>query len=257
MQRELSAEELRREVERLAPFFHNVELPHGIRTFSEKHARRDIERTRIDDLKAYVWPQVQGHFGSFEGLRVLDVACNAGGFSVEAVRSGAAQVVGIDIVDEYLEQANFIRDALRFENLSFRKQRVETLDPQELGTYDLVFLFDVLYHFENPVLALRKVAELTRTMLVIETRLTNPPDHQNLTWQMNYLPPSTPVNEDRSTSRWRTATMCQFTPTDAAVKSILEHLGFRVTQLELTPQDQELRFPNDERLGYFVGIKDA
>lgn len=252
----LTAEEMRREIERLAPFFHNVELPHGLRTFSEDLARRDIERTRIEDLKAYVWPQIVEHFGSFEGLRVLDAACNAGGFSVEAVRSGAAEVIGIDIVDEYLEQAKFIKRALELDNLSFRKQRIETLDPEEIGTFDIVFLLDVLYHFENPVMAIRSVANLSRTMLVIETRLTDPADHEHPTWLMNFLPPSTPDCEDRSTSRWRTSKMCQFTPSDAAVVALMEYMGFSVTQLELSAEDEALRFPNNERLGYFVGIKE-
>jgi hypothetical protein len=43
---------------------------------------------------------------------------------------------------------------------------------------------------------------------------------------MNVLPPSKEGSLDRSTSRWRTRTMCQFRPTAEAVTVLLDFLGF-------------------------------
>ncbi|WP_136256274.1 DUF1698 domain-containing protein, partial [Metallibacterium scheffleri] len=39
----------------------------------------------------------------------------------------------------------------------------------EIGTFDVVFFLGVLYHMQNPLESLKKVAELTRTLAIIET----------------------------------------------------------------------------------------
>lgn len=41
--------------------------------------------------------------------------------------------------------------------------------PEGIGTFDVVFYLDVLYHMPNPVDALAKVASLTRQLAIIET----------------------------------------------------------------------------------------
>ena len=121
---------------------------------------------------------------------MLDVATNAGGFAIEAARSGAAEVVGTDIVEHYLEQANFLRRALDLSNVSFRRQAIESISPEGDGVFDLVFCFDILYHLENPVLAMRKLSEVTDKMMVVETRVSTDPDLKGPSWLMNVLPPS-------------------------------------------------------------------
>jgi len=118
----VNEQEMKSELHRLAPFHHLVELPHGLTTYVPELSRRDIERTRLPNLYAHVWPALLDLCGgSLTGRRVLDVACNCGGFSVEAAKSGAAFVLGIDVVDRYLEQAEFIKRALALENVEFRK----------------------------------------------------------------------------------------------------------------------------------------
>ncbi|MHB1617627.1 MAG: hypothetical protein ACYCUX_10235, partial [Metallibacterium sp.] len=39
----------------------------------------------------------------------------------------------------------------------------------EIGMFDMVFFLGVLYHMQNPLESLKKVAELTRTLAIIET----------------------------------------------------------------------------------------
>jgi len=238
----MTEEDIRAGLERLSPFFHTIALPYGLSTHDRSSVRADEEGARVADLKAVVWPLVEQHLGGFDGLRVLDVATNAGGFAIEAARSGAAEVVGTDVVEHYLEQADFVRRALELDNLSFRRQAIESMSLKRDGAFDLVFCFDILYHLENPVLAMRRLAELTRTMMVIETRVTADPGLKGPAWLMNFLPPSEEGSLDRSTSRWRTRTMCQFRPTAEAVTVLLEFLGF--DDIEQT------------RLGDYPGVQD-
>ena len=228
-------------------------------------ARRDEEATRIADLRSYVWPVVKERFGGFQGLRILDVATNAGGFAIEAAKSGAKSVLGIDIVDHYLAQANFIRSALELDNVRFAKISVENLLANDIGTFDISFCFDVLYHFENPVLALRRIAEVTRQGVVIETRLADVellpevsgPNGIEVVagpaWFMNTLPISEEQNVDRSTSRWRTTEICQFLPTANAVEALLRFVGFDlVERVPLRAEDAAERFEQNARRGIFV-----
>lgn len=253
-------EELLAEVRRLAPFYHAVDLPGGVRTYLPELARRDSERTRVEDLAKYLRPLVGEVFGErlLAGCRVLDAACNCGGFSVEAARMGAAEVLGIDVVDRYLEQARFIRDSLGLEAVRFRRLPVEELDPAEVGRFDVTFLFDVLYHFENPVLALRRLAAVTRRMIVVETRVTTG-RYDVPVWVQNYQPPADPDGRDASTSLWREARRVQFCPNRRAVVELLEHLGFStVREVPLTGAEAAKVWPQDDmKLGLFVGLRDG
>jgi tRNA (mo5U34)-methyltransferase len=108
----VNEQEMKNELRRLAPFHHDIELPYGLATYVPELSRRSIERTRLPNLLAHAWPPLlEMCGGTLKGRRVLDVACNCGGFSVEAARSGADFVLGTDVVDLYLEQARFVKAA--------------------------------------------------------------------------------------------------------------------------------------------------
>jgi tRNA (mo5U34)-methyltransferase len=110
MSKTLTEQEIREEIERLSPFFHDIELPYGLRTYVPELSRRDSERKRLARLLRHFWPTLLSVYGgSLRGQRVLDLACNCGGLSVEAAKAGAEYVLGIDIVDRYLEQAEFVK----------------------------------------------------------------------------------------------------------------------------------------------------
>ena len=249
---QMSESEIRSTVERLAPFFHNIQLPFGLQTYLSEQGRRPEEVNRVETLVPFVWPSIIEHFGSFSGLRVLDACCNAGGFSFLAARSGAVEVVGVDIVDHYLEQANFVKRALDLDNVQFHKCRVEQLHPSQFGAFDLTFLFDVLYHFENPVAAMKAIASVTTGMIVIDT-ITLEPDIDAPAWVMNVLPPSVEEAEDRSTSQWRTGHMCQFTPTKRAVMELLDFLGFDAVHVPVTKAYKNSRIEGS--VDVFIGVR--
>src|ERR1700709_561743 len=92
------------------------------------------------------------------GLSVLDIGCNAGFYSVEMKRRGAARVLGIDSDDRYLAQARFATEVLGFEGVEFANLSV--YDVAALGeTFDLVIFMGVLYHLRHPLLALDLIHE--------------------------------------------------------------------------------------------------
>lgn len=140
---------LRREVEALGPWFHNMDLGHGVLTAPD-HFLGDYPRFKFDRFAAAL-PDVAGR-------SVLDIGCNAGFYALELKRRGAARVVGIDSDDRYLAQARLAADALGQGDVEFRN--VSVYDIAALGErFDLVVFMGVLYHLRHPLLALDLIRE--------------------------------------------------------------------------------------------------
>ena len=143
-QASMSPEEIREQVERLGPWFHNMELM-GVRT-APNHFLGDYPAMKFRNF-AHAIPE------DLSGKTVLDVGCNAGFYSMEMKRRGAARVVGIDSEDLYLEQARFATAVNGMQDIEFRKMSV--YDVASLGEkFDFVIFMGVLYHLRHPLLAL-------------------------------------------------------------------------------------------------------
>jgi tRNA (mo5U34)-methyltransferase len=153
--------DLRRQVEALAPWFHNINLGGGIVTAPD-HFLGDYPRFKFERF-ANALPE------SLEGKSVLDIGCNAGFYSVELKRRGATRVVGIDSDDRYLAQARLACASLGFEDIEFRNLSV--YDVAALGErFDLVIFMGVLYHLRHPLLALDLIREhVAGDMLLFQT----------------------------------------------------------------------------------------
>jgi SAM-dependent methyltransferase len=244
----------------LAPFHHAIELPYGLSTYDAATARHDRERTRLRSLVDHLWPRMlQAYGGSLAGLRVLDIACNCGGFAIEAARAGAAEVVGIDVDPHYIRQAEFIRDALGYTNVSYRVARLEDLEVAEVGSFDVIFLFGILYHLADPIGALARISTLARDMIVVDTSLLRFRYVDKLVkwplWRMKVVPAMIESDHDVTTGRWRTAASAQFYPNRVAVSALLRFAGFdEVELLHPTSPNLEPRYYQGKR-ATFIGRK--
>jgi tRNA (mo5U34)-methyltransferase len=157
--------DLRAQVERLAPWFHNLHLPGGVQTAPDHFLGGDFPR--------FKWLEIAPHIPEdLAGWRVLDVGCNAGFYSFELAKRGA-QVLAIDHDEHYLAQARWACAQFGFEDrVQFRQLGVYAL-AHRLEPFDLVWFMGVFYHLRYPLLALDLLASLTRRLLVFQT-LTMP-----------------------------------------------------------------------------------
>jgi tRNA (mo5U34)-methyltransferase len=103
------------------------------------------------------------------GLRVLDVGSAEGFFSFEAERRGAAEVVSVDYDPECAKRFGICAEALGSRIATPQVMSVYELDPHQLGTFDVVMCFGLLYHVAHPLLALEKIAAVTKGTLLLQS----------------------------------------------------------------------------------------
>jgi tRNA (mo5U34)-methyltransferase len=141
-------------------WYHTIDLGHGVVT-------RGIDDTPVRLARLDLPP-------SLDGRTVLDIGAWDGFFSFEAERRGAARVVATDYYSwhgtGWGTKAGFTlaRGALgsRVEDVDID---VMDLSPERVGTFDVVLFLGVLYHLPHPLLALERIASVTRDLLIVET----------------------------------------------------------------------------------------
>jgi tRNA (mo5U34)-methyltransferase len=157
----LSREEIRRRVDALGPWFHNLDL-RGVST-APSHFLGDYPQVK--------WRRFAGVIpDNLQGKTVLDIGCNAGFYAMEMKRRGAERVLGLDTDDEYLAQARF---AAEVTGLKIELRKMSAYDVGQLGErFDLVIFMGVLYHLRHPLLALDLIHEhVARDLLLFQSML--------------------------------------------------------------------------------------
>jgi tRNA (mo5U34)-methyltransferase len=196
----------KRELEEMAasvPFWwHSIDLGEGVVTPGEilpEPLARVLESLRLPDLR---------------GRTVLDVGAYDGFYSFEAERRGARRVVALDHYVWSMDIAATMRYWRECKERGAVPQpyhtlpgnwrpdllpgkrgydtahnalgsKVETVvadfmetDLAALGTFDVVLYLGILYHMENPLHALKRLAAVTGELAVIETEATLFPDFE-------------------------------------------------------------------------------
>jgi SAM-dependent methyltransferase len=93
----------------------------------------------------------------------IDVGCGLGYFS-GFLKSHGLDVMGVDGRYQNVEEARRRNPGIRFHQYNAEDQSLT-----ELGKFDLVFCFGLLYHLENPFLAIRNLLTITGRILLIES----------------------------------------------------------------------------------------
>jgi tRNA (mo5U34)-methyltransferase len=195
-------------------WFHSIDLGDGVVTTG-------IDATQAERLSGLQLPT------ALAGKSVLDIGAWDGFFSFECERRGASRVLATDFYSWHGSgwgtKAGFTlaREA--------RSSKVEDLDidvmdlsPERVGMFDVVLFLGVLYHLPHPLLALEKVASVTRGTLILETVV----DLVGMRRPAIAFYPGRELNDD-PTNWWG--------PNPEAVSAMLRVVGFQdvtnVTQL--------------------------
>lgn len=142
---------------------HNIRLADGLYTISPEPAGDEVKLRRVTQLACDVFG------GSLAGLRVLDLACLEGMYSLELARRGA-EVVAIEGREANVEKARFAARTLGLD-VDFRLGDVRDLSREHHGEFDLVLALGILYHLDADDLfsVIERIGAVTRRALIVDT----------------------------------------------------------------------------------------
>lgn len=221
---------LQQQIESLGPWFHNLRLG-GIQT-APHHFLGDYPEIKFAGFRDAI-P------ANLAGKTVLDIGCNAGFYSLEMKRRGAARVLGIDTDEHYLRQARF---AAKVIGADVEFLRLPVWDIAALGEkFDLVLFMGVLYHLRHPLLALDLIHEhAARDLLLFQSMQRG--SHENILIEPDYdfnaiAPFDSPGYPKMHfvEHRYSHDETNWWIPNRACVEAMLRSSGFRI---ESRPEDE-------------------
>ena len=132
----------------------------------EKSVRRHQQRK-----KHFFAPMVELFGGSLKGKRVLDLGCNAGFWSLNAIKAGCDFVLGIDGRRMHIEQAEFVFETKDIDpaRYCFEHHNLFELDFSTLDEFDIVLCLGLLYHVNRPIELFQRIASVNTDFLLIDT----------------------------------------------------------------------------------------
>ncbi|HEY0612667.1 MAG TPA: class I SAM-dependent methyltransferase [Chitinophaga sp.] len=101
-------------------------------------------------------------------LRVADLGCLEGGYTVQFARMGF-QSVGIEAREENIQKCNYVKANLNLPNLEFIQDDARNLSAY--GKFDIVFCSGLLYHLHDPVRFLQQLSDNTSGLLILNTHV--------------------------------------------------------------------------------------
>jgi SAM-dependent methyltransferase len=187
----------------------------GVENFDTPEARA-LNEARLRHLASLGLP--------LERRRVLDVGCGVGHLARFFVERGC-DVLCVDGRSQNVERLREL-----YPHLKARVLDIESDPVAELGRFDVVLAYGVLYHLENPFRALRTFASLTEDLLLIETMVA---DHHL---------PLVRLAEETSTYSQALRNVGS-RPTPSFVVMVLRQAGFGHVYAPRTPPDHpDFRF---------------
>lgn len=115
---------------------------------------------------------------SLAGMRCLDIACNSGFWSFEAVERGAESVLAFDTQENWVDNARFVcrcrPDRHEYGRIDFHHSDLFNMNLPEAG-FDLVFCLGLMYHLTDVFGAAQQVYRTTRRVAVIDTSVSDLP----------------------------------------------------------------------------------
>jgi tRNA (mo5U34)-methyltransferase len=164
----MTRDEIHSGLKMLEPWFHRIDLGGGIFTKTESVMGEPVDHPRE------TWEIIQQCLPTdLTGKTVLDVGCNGGFYCVEAKRRGADRVLGVDGQRQHVRQALFVRKVLGLD-LEFRRFSVYDLQPATVGRFDITLALGLVYHLKHLVLALERLYDVTKELLIVETAIIPP-----------------------------------------------------------------------------------
>jgi tRNA (mo5U34)-methyltransferase len=182
--------------------------------------------------KYFIDPLVQLFGGSLAGKKVLDLASNAGFWSLSAIEAGCDYVLGIEGRQMHVDQANFVFEVKEVDRAryDFIMNDLFRVDLREFGRFDVVLCLGLMYHVSKHIELMEKISEVNDDVLIIDTNLSKKaPRGSFLELHRQKLEsPMSAVDYGLAMK-----------PTKKAVRDLVELFGYSMVRLEPDFRDEE------------------
>lgn len=212
-------EEIRQKIDSFSGWHYQFDLRGNLTPIrKETRVNRHTQRK-----KHFCDPVVQLFGGSLAGKRVLDLACNAGFWSLSAIHAGCDYVLGIEGRQMHIDQANFVFEVKEVEKnrYDFVVGNIFETDLRQFGTFDVVLCLGLMYHISKHMNLMEKISEVNDDVLVIDTTLSRA---RGSFLEVQRQFPDSPMSAvDHGLS---------MKPTKQAVRDLVEEFGYSMVTLD-------------------------
>lgn len=218
-------EEIKQKIDSFETWHYRFDLKGNLTPIrQEKFVNRHEQRK-----KHFIDPLVQLFGGSLAGKRVLDLASNAGFWSLSVLEAGCDYVLGIEGRQMHVDQANFV-----FEVKDVDKGRYDFVvgdifktDLTQFGNFDVVLCLGLMYHVSKHMELLEKISEVNDDVLIIDTTLSKVPG--------SFLEVK---GQRRDSMMSAVDSGLSMHPTKQTVRDLAEEVGYSVVTLEPDFRDE-------------------
>ncbi|MHB8533349.1 MAG: class I SAM-dependent methyltransferase [Solirubrobacteraceae bacterium] len=159
----MDAQRLRERIAGFDRWHYRFEFDGGISTPIDGN----VDMNRHEQRRRYFFDALlKVNDGSLAGLRVLDLGCNAGFWSLQAVEAGADFVCGVDGRRMHVEQAELVFEAKGIDPGRFRFEEANIFTHDFRERFDVVLCLGLMYHIAKP-LELFEIFDRTGAELVV------------------------------------------------------------------------------------------
>jgi SAM-dependent methyltransferase len=134
-------------------------------------AKSTINRT--EQRRRYFFDALLGVAGgSLRGRRVLDLGCNAGMWSLQAIDAGADFVLGIDGLAMPIDQAKLVFETKGVDPARYRFEQADVFEHELAEQFDVVLCLDLMDQVAKPAELFEIIAGVGAEIVVIETAVS-------------------------------------------------------------------------------------
>lgn len=241
MDKNMDKEQLKAELLKITDWRHPFELEPGVWVELFADWFKDWHLWRVETLMPTI-ETIAGYLldGGIKGARVLDTGCWDGFYGFQFKKKGAPYLKGIDLRDEAIRRANLLKEYYGYKDCDFEIKNIQDISPNE-NKFDITLLFGLLYHLSAPIDVVKKLGDLTTSMMLVHTYAS---------------PEPAPILKLKRENPEKDSTGFQSlitTPSASGVVEMLDFAGFDIILREYPyPFYQRYR---DSDFGFFYGIK--
>ncbi|UCC39598.1 MAG: methyltransferase domain-containing protein [Candidatus Aminicenantes bacterium] len=235
--------QIREEILKIKDWRHPFELESGIWVPLFKDWFKEWHLWRVNNLMPTTTTIVSHIFShGMKNAKVLDTGCWDGFYGFEFLKRGAKYLKGIDLRREAIRRANLIKSYFGYTCCDFEQGNIEDIDPSR-ETFDITLMFGLLYHLSSPIETLKRIGEMTNSLILIHTYALRDPT------PLLVLKREDPSKD--STGLHALVTR----PSEGALIEMLDFAGFDIILREYPFPFYE-RYVNSD-FGFFYGLKSS